>query len=250
VRDRERELKRILNAPGLEMASNTIVVPGSEPNPVAYRLDPERLAEQAMDQRMELLELELQIAAETANVALARNNTLPLVNLDYTYNVNGLGPSFDDSIDQARRSDFADHRFGLQVEVPIGNEAARSRLRQALLSRIQTLATRDQRAQLIRQEVYNAVDQLAANWQRYVAAVERVRLAELVLAIEIRQFEQGLRTSREVLDAQTNLADARSAAVGALSDHQISQVDIAFATGTILGATHVVWEPAAAPNAR
>ena len=242
VRERERELKRILNAPDLEIGSSEILVPASEPRPVAYQLDPSRLAEQAMEQRMELLELELQIAQEVANIALARNAMLPLVTVDYTYNINGLGPSFDDSFQQTRTADFNDHRLGLRLEVPLGNQAARSRLRQALLSRVQTLATREQRELLIREEVFNAVDQLETNWQRYVAAVERVRLAEAVLAVEIRQFEQGLRTSRDVLDAQTNLADARSAAVAALSDHQISQVDIAFATGTILGATNIIWD--------
>ena len=52
--------------------------------------------------------------------------------------------------------------------MPIGNQAALSRLRRALLRRLQTLATRDQRDVQIRQEVYNAVDQLEATWQRVV----------------------------------------------------------------------------------
>jgi hypothetical protein len=46
-----------------------------------------------------------------------------------------------------------------------------------------------------------------------------------------------------VLDASTNLANAQSAEVRALADYQIAQTDLAFATGTLLGATKVQWAP-------
>ncbi|HMO26535.1 MAG TPA: TolC family protein, partial [Tepidisphaeraceae bacterium] len=54
---------------------------------------------------------------------------------------------------------------------------------------------------------------------------------------------QGLRTSTDVLDAQTRLADARSSEIGALADYQIAQVDLAYATGTLLGAAAIEWSP-------
>ena len=60
--------------------------------------------------------------------------------------------------------------MGIHLEVPIGNEAARSRLRAALLRRLQQLATKEQRSVQIEQEVLNAVDALELGWQRIVAA--------------------------------------------------------------------------------
>jgi outer membrane protein TolC len=69
-----------------------------------------------------------------------------------------------------------------------------------------------------------------------------------VLAAEIRQFDQGLRTSTEVLDAQTKLANARSAEIAAVADYQISQINVAFATGTLLGADNVIWTPTPQPK--
>ena len=248
VRDRQRDLKRTLNEVGLGMETDTVIVPATEPNALYFKLDPERLAGLALDKRMEMLELELRIAADTASVEAARNATLPLVTMDYTYNVNGLGDSYGSSFDVTGDRDFEDHRIGLRVEVPIGNEAAMSRLRRAILSRVQRLATRDQRALQIRQEVFNAVDQLEANWQRIVAARQRTVLAARVLAAEIRQFEQELRTSTEVLDAQTSLANAKSAEIRAVTEYQIAQIDVTFATGTLLGANHVVWTPAPVPK--
>ena len=250
LRDRQRELKRVLNQPDLELGSPTAVIPASEPRPIPYDLDPERLSDLAMARRMELLETELAIAQEVATGALARNDLLPLVTFDYTYNVNGLGPSWDESLSMVREDRFADHRFGLRLEVPIGNEAARSRYRASLARRVQLLATREQREVQIRQEVFTAVDQLEANWQRILAARQRVILAARLLEAETRQFEQGLRTTTEVLEAQTNLADARSAEIAALTEYQIAQIDIAQATGTTLGASQIVWEPSTPASSR
>jgi outer membrane protein TolC len=173
---------------------------------------------------------------------------LPLLALEYTSSVNGLGKSVDESVEMLSRKRFEDHRIGLRMEVPIGNEAARSRLRRALASRLQQLQTKEQRAAQIQQEVLNAADQLEANWQRILAAQKRVVLAARVLEAETRQFTLGLRTSTDVLNAQANLANAQSAEITALTEYQIAQIDIAFATGTLLGASHVGWEPAPQPR--
>ena len=248
LRDRQRELKRLLNAPGLPMDAPVAIVPATEPRPLRYTVDAGGLAAAAVANRMEMLETELAVARDAAEAVVARNSTLPLVALDYTYGVNGLGSGFDESFEMLGQSDFADHRLGLRVQVPIGNQSAMSRLRRALLRRLQTLATRDQRDLQIRQEVYNAADRLEATWQRIIASRQRVVLAARVVELEQRQFNLGLRTSTDVLDAQTRLADAQSSEVQAVAEYQIAQVDIAQATGTVLGASRVDWSPAAVPN--
>ena len=138
---------------------------------------------------------------------------------------------------------FEDHRFGLQLLVPLGNVAAKSRLRRALFQRRQRLATRQNRKTLIEIEVLNAIDQLEANWQRILASRQNAILSGRLFEAEKRQFEFGLRTSTDVLDAQTKFADAQSAEILALAEYQIAQVDLAFATGTLLGAAKVRWEP-------
>jgi len=53
-----------------------------------------------------------------------------------------------------------------------------------------------------------------------------------------------------VLDAATRLAAAQLSEAQALADYQISQVDLAFATGTLLGASRVSWQPAPDPSLR
>lgn len=243
VRDAERLLKRILNRPDLGMETATIVELSTAPNPMRYELDAIDLADAALATRMEMLELELLIAQDVSSIDFARNQKLPLVTLDYRYNINGLGSVWNDSLDLMLDRSFEDHVVGLSVEVPLGNNAAKSRFNQAIYTRLQRLATKDQRRAQIINEVFNALDQLEANWQRVLASARSALLEARVLEAEQRQFDLGLRTSTDVLDAQARYANARSAEIRALAEYQIAQVDLAFATGMLLGASKVRWEP-------
>jgi len=243
LQDRQRELKGILNQAGLEMQTPTVVVPTTEPEPVHYELEEQRLVAAAVENRMEMLELELRIAQDVSTIDYRRNQALPLVTLDYAYNINGLGTSRGRSFDLLFDKRFEDHRLGLGLLVPLGNEAARSRLRQAFYYRQQRLTTRQNRRILIEIEVLNAIDQLEANWQRILAGRQNAILAARLYEAEKRQFELGLRTSTDVLDAQTDFSDAQSAEILALAEYQIAMVDLAFATGTLLGASGVQLEP-------
>ncbi|MDB5332509.1 MAG: hypothetical protein JWP03_3660 [Phycisphaerales bacterium] len=243
VRTKERDLKRILNRPDVPLGGPTRLIPGTRPSAVAYSLDPQKLARAALSQRMEMLEVELQIVQEAANIRIAHNAMLPLLAVQYTYSHSGFSGSVHETFDQVLNKQYDSHQIGLSLQIPIGNEAAHSQLRRALLSRLQQLATKEQQTAQIRQEVFNAADTLETDWQRILAAHKRVELAARVTDVEIRQFNLGLRTSTDVLDAQTRLADAQSSEISAITDYQIAQVDIAFATGTVLGASRVHWSP-------
>jgi outer membrane protein TolC len=247
VRDRQRELKQALNRPDLPQDSATIIVPGTEPDLAHYQFDLGSLKAQASRNRMELLELELQLAQSDSTVEYLRNQLLPLVMLDYTYNLNGLGDSRSESHDLLDSRRFADHRAGISLLIPLGNGAAESRLRQALMTRQQRLRTKAEREALIEQEVLMACDNLEAAWQRILANRQSVLLAQRLLDAERRQYELGINTSNDVLTAQAKLADAQSAEIQALAEHQIALVDAAYATGTVLGAAKLRWQESTAP---
>ena len=251
VRERQRELKRLINLPELAMGDETVVVTSTEPTPLRFRFDRDAIVRIALDQRMEMLEEELNIAQQSANVAMARNELLPLVILDYTYDVGGadargLRGAYAELGERADEN----HAVGLSVQVPIGNAAARSRLRQALARRLQRLATKESRMQTITKEVLDAVDDLEANWQQILSTRTQVRTANRALNVEINRFKVGENTSRDVLEAQTRLARAAQAEVDAIATYQINQIDLAFATGTTLGASRVAWAPASGNGRR
>ena len=243
LRNRERELKQILNESGLTMDTPTVVVPMTEPDPVLYELDRQRLTASAVENRMEMLELELQIAEDVSTVDYYKNKALPLVTLDYTYRLNGLGAARSDAYNMMDDRNFTDRIAGLSVVVPLGNEAAKSRLLQAFYQRRQRLVSKENRRTLIEKEVLAAVDQLEANWQSILASRQNAILAGRLYEAEKRQFELGLRTSTDVLDAQAKFANAQSTEIKSLTEYQIAQVDLSYATGMLLGAAKVRWEP-------
>ncbi|MCA9293548.1 MAG: TolC family protein [Phycisphaerales bacterium] len=243
VRLNQRNLKRIINVPGLDVGSTTLLVIESTPDPVPYSINGEAMADAALAQRMELLELELQLAQDVTTIDLRKNEQLPLFSVDYTYRYNGLGGSFRDAQRSMRSLDFADWTLSARFEAPLGNEAAEARTHQAILRRLQRLGTKAAREQSIREEVFNAVDALDAAWQLILASRQATVLAKRTLDAETNQFRVGLRTSTDVLDAATNLADAQSSEAAAIASYQNAQVDLAFATGTLLGAAKVSWTP-------
>lgn len=253
LRLRMRDLKRIMNDPSIPINSPTALTPGTVPNPLGLKLDADRLSGDAIADRMEMLELELQLAVDATNIDFQRNQALPLFVIDYQYQVLGRNDSFGGAF-----SDIGDddqYVLSARAQIPIGNEAAKNRISQAVLTRLQRLASRDQRALSIRQEVLNALDNLENAWRRILAARLEVVLAARTYDAERRQFDVGLRTSTDVLDASSRLADAQSREVAALAGWEISLVDLSFATGTLLGGAKIDWAeslpaPIVDPNGR
>ena len=224
VRRRQRDLKRILNRADLPLNAPTQIITATEPQPLGLTLDAESLAEFALANRMEMLELELQLAADASAVDFRRNQKLPLVTLDYNYSANGLGTSYGRSFDQLNDKNFEDWSVGINAEIPLGNESAKAQYHQAVLIRLQRLATREQRRASIVQEVYDALDLLEGNWQRILAARQEALLAGRTYQAEQRQFDVGLQ--HDVLEAAARLADAQSREV-LEADYQISLVGLA-----------------------
>ncbi|MGP1345864.1 MAG: TolC family protein [Phycisphaerales bacterium] len=240
---RQRELKRLVNAPGIGIASGTMLELATEPDPVRYELNPARLREQAIANRMELLEIELRLAQDATNIDFAKNQMLPALDVDGSYALQGLGGSVSEAAGVVRDAEFPEWTLGLRFETPIGNEAAESRVAQAILARLQRLSSKASREQLIEQEVLNAVDNLESSWQRILASRQSIVAAERTLRGEQNQFDAGVRTSTDVLDAATRLAEAQLAEIRALAEYQIAQIDLAQSTGTLLGAARIRFEP-------
>jgi len=242
LRDRQRGLKRLMNRQNLDMQSPTRVTPATEPILERYDIDPDHLVRSALENRMEILVLELQVLQDLDTIDFQKNQLLPNINFVYNYNISALGKNRRDAYDVLEDHRFAGHYFGLNAEIPVGNKAAKSSLRQILLERVQKLSTKKNREDLIKLEVLNAAEQLRTNWQRILASQQNTVVSGRLYEAEQRQFEQGQRTSTEVLDAQTNLANAQLAELSALVGYQIALVDLAHATGTLLGSAQVEWQ--------
>jgi outer membrane protein len=243
VRDRERDLKRIMNRKDMPLNLSTGILAMTDPDPCGLDLDMEALVAAAMENRMELAQLDLNLAMDEIQIDLARNDALPRLDVDYTYTTAGQSRGTGRAFENVFESGAENHTVGLSAIIPLGNRAAQARLEQARLARIRTQADQERWHQLIRQEVYQTVDDLQQNWRRILAAEQGVIAAYRDYKVEQSQFQLGARTSTDVLLAASRLADAQLRRIRALAEYEIIQVRLARATGTLLGYEQVQLQP-------
>lgn len=235
LRIQQRELKRILNMNGVTLDSSATINVSSQPQLLRFEFERDALAESAVTNRMEMLEIELKLAADAIKIDLARNKALPLFVLDFEYGILDRQGQFGTAFNGMWDFDNTELSVGLRGEIPVTNNAREAQLRRASIARVQRLATKAQREMAIKQEVYDALDVLDQNWQRILAARQNVIVSGVNYEAELKQFDQGLRTMREVLEVLTQLGDAQIREVKAIVAYQAAQIDLAFATGTLLG---------------
>lgn len=237
---RQRQLKLLLNDTNLNVDSQLLIIPKTSPTLLHFEFDRNELVQKALNGRLELLELELKLAADLTKIDYLKNQTLPMFMLDYNYGSLGRDTqSLDSAFNQTLDGNYSDWSVGMRMEIPLSNELRKSKLERAVQERLQRLSTQQLRELTVKREIYDALDTTEQNWQRILAARQNVILAGLNYDAELKQFREGLRTMTEVLETLTRLGDAQLREVRAISDYQVSLVDLAFATGTLLGHNHV-----------
>jgi outer membrane protein len=242
-RETERELKRVMNLPNLGINTKTAIITETEPQPLRLEPDVDVLAENAVEERMEILELELQAAIDAVTIGIAENQELPELNVEYGFSYLGNGNTVNRALDQAFQRNYSDWNISANLNVPLGNKAATAERRQAVLQRALTLSTKNDRALTIRKEVYDTADRLTRAWQLILAARQERLFAAETYEGERKLFQQGVQTSTDVLQALGFLADARVREIQALAGYEIAKIDIALATGNLLGYGNIEIKP-------
>jgi len=93
----------------------------------------------------------------------------------------------------------------------------------------------------------NAINAVELNWQRILSNRAAVDRAQETYQDNRSEFELGKITTTELLLTLDQVAEARSALVSSITEYQNSLVDLAFATGTVLGESSVSWTPRVTP---
>ena len=230
-----RNLKAIMNRPDLPIDSSINLTLVTEPHPLGLTLDEQSLFALAVKRRMDMKMVELSMQEDELNVAAARNAVLPDVTLSYSYTARTQGPSVRDAMEGFSGQTYDDHALGLSVVIPVGNQAAKARLRRAKLSQLQGKLLKKALSQEIQQEVVEAAAQLDRNWRRILAAEQGVIAAQRDYDVDQSQFKLGRRNSTDVLYSAARLGSAESSRIQAFVDYEIAQINLARVTGTLLG---------------
>jgi outer membrane protein TolC len=169
--------------------------------------DPESCVHEGLASRPESVLSEVAVRRAQLNVAVAKNGTLPFLDLQAAYNDKETGPHQRDVRDLDQRRTWS---LGALFDIPFPNMANREALKQTRFRLEKTQTDRESLGRSITEEVRRLHRALVANRARVDILAETVALAERSLQLENARFYYGENTSTEVRQAQDDLFQART----------------------------------------
>ena len=255
IRAAEDNLRLIMNiapdAPDWEMA----LVPADpavfEPQPI----DRESMIQTALERRPEVATAQNSVRSADLQHRLTENLKKPTLNgiasyrtagdnTDYSLiDANGDGiPDLSQNIREGYWGTSADELFktvnhdwalGVNFSIPIGNREAKAGEARARIALEQNEMALESVKRKITVEVRNTVLAVETAAKAVTAARVNVRLQEKKLEAEQKRYDNGMSTSFQVLTFQTDLTNARSQLITAMSAYQKSLVNLAAVIGTL-----------------
>jgi len=221
------------------------------------------LIDDAMRNRPDLAVAHLQIEDSKLSLKGSRNQLLPQVNLVASMENNGLvgilnpfveagvlppNPNllggYSHLLDQIFSRDYPNYSVGLQLNIPLRNRVARADYERDEMEYNQVQVRLDQLASQVRLQVGNAQIALQQAKSSYDAAVEARKLQEQALDVEQARFDEHVDTPLQLLQAQRNLAQARSSEITALGVYGKARAALERAVGLTLQNHNVTLEQA------
>lgn len=240
VKDKEDELKKILNLNNGSFISEATIIPIDKPVFLPKEVDINESIKTALANRPDLLEKQLMLNNANINVKQKKNELLPRLDFTTGMRYSGLGVDFDDTNEGLFSEEFQGEFFGINLDVPIGLRSGRSNYKNAKLQERQAQLDIAKKEQEIVVGVRNAVRQIQTDIERINATSKAKELAEKRLEAEEKKFEVGRSTSLEVLRAQERLAIAEGNANKAVIDYNISLKNMEAVQGVILEENDIV----------
>lgn len=147
---------------------------------------------------------------------------------------NPLGEKYEMALQGIRSWDNFSWLIGLQLEIPLGNRAAKSSFTQKTLDSEKAVMNLTNLRQKITVEMRDKVRNVRTNQEIIKASRKARELAAKKLEAEERKYEVGMATNYIVLQYQEDLATAEATELKAVIDYNKSLVDVEMSKGTIL----------------
>ena len=236
------------------LPTDTLSVPGAEEvRPV------QDLMGDALKNRPDLAQAQLQVEDAQIGLAGARSATLPEVDLVGIMQNNGLAGTtsptlpngfagfsggYGNALEQIFARNYPTYGIGLQLTLPIHNRIAEADLARDEIQVKKQQVRVGQLQNEARLEVEDALIAMRRARASYQAAVEARQLQEQSLAAEQAKFEIGTSTSFFVIQYQSLLAQSKSTEIAAQSSYAKARAALQRATGVILDENHISFDNA------
>jgi len=242
VKDKEDELKKIMNFADNDIVSDAAVIPTDKPDFEPKRVELKETIRIAMGKRPELQALQLKTENADMQTRRRKNELYPALDFTAGIRYSGLGEDMEDVSDSTFSEEFQGEFFTLALEIPLGNRSARSKYNRSKLKKQQASLNVKKKELDIVVEVRKSVRQVLTNSERVNATRKARELAQKRLEVEGKKYSVGRSTSLEILRAQEDLATAEGNEAKAIIDYEISLGNLEKDKGTILDAYDIKLE--------
>jgi len=271
-------LRAIINSPHPSAGPLVMIEPSDKPTVVPYDVDYERSLRTALEQRPELVAVRLEIRGKGLQRMAAENQLLPRLNFVGAIGVNGLSggaaPSvpfqnptpgapainiqtnpaliggYGRALELLHDGRFYNYSAGAMVEIPLSNAQARADYTAANINLEQAKLSLQRMEEGVTLEIKQAVSNLSSDLKGIDATRIARELAEENVRNQQARYDVGLVTTKDLLDFQDKLTQARGAEVQALTTYNSDLAEMRRVEGSLLSARNVMIEratPEAAP---
>ena len=243
---------------GSRLASAPINPTDTLPIPENTNIPPlNKALEDALRNRPELHQAELNLRNQYYVIQSNRNGLLPSLNAFATYQSNGLAGlqvlrdgngnivgtvpgGLGDSLGQIFGGRYPSYSVGLTLSVPIRNRAEQANAAQALVEQHEMETALQREKNQVAQDVRNAEIAVTQAKAQIHAAVQARVYARQALDAEVKKLRQGVSTTLNVILMQRNLITAEGNEAKARQTFAQALVRLGEATGTILDQYHII----------
>ena len=229
LNDQNDALQLLLQLPG-----NEAIVPVDNLYSDRYQADEAIEIQRALDNRPDLKQLQVTVKSNELQERVARNQTLPSLNLTANAALTGLADAYGRDLERVGTAKYPIWGAGLQLTYPLENNAARNG---HIKSRLKVEQSQTQVRSLvvnIANEVKAAVRGVQSSYIQLDVTAKGSAYAGERLNAFIKKNQVGLATTKDVIDVQNDLVTAKGNAIKALSDYNSAITQLWKATGELL----------------
>ena len=236
--DVQDRLARLLAVERMNPLRSCAIVPTTNPVTSKVDIDPTDQLISALRYSPFMEQARLAIAAADVQVGVAKNETLPVLDLTASVGTQGMKGVGGRAAGESLTFDYLDHSVGLMFEYPIGNRAAGSRLRQRKFERLRSVTEMQNAADQVAVNVRTTLRQIETAFQEMQARKAATAASQAQLqALEDTEQIRGRLTPEFLnlkLTSQETLAAAERAEIAATIDFNTALARLAQITGTTL----------------
>jgi len=250
VQNASDQLKLFINNPNLAIETSTVLCPVGDIAVEDIHLSLRDTILVAAANRPDLQSLRISVDNQNIRVEVAKNTTLPQLDLQAQLSFYGLDSGVGNTYSEVFDGEYINHLIGLSFEQPLDNRFARAEYTTSKLQRIAAIISYNRAIQQVILEVKEAMRNVATN-AALVSANRSFRIAqaENLRALQVEEDTLSGLTPTFLnlkLQTQAGLASARIAEFTSAVNFNSALASLYFSAGTTLEMHQIIFDDAVA----